>query len=61
RRAGGDLDVDSFVGSVESLSSLDLGIGTTLRFAPDRHQGSDRVWGTVLDASATYRVLDLTP
>jgi hypothetical protein len=28
-------------------------------FGPSKHQVSDYVWGTVLDASAQYRTFDL--
>ena len=60
RRAGPDLTLDSFVDSVESMDDYHLGIGPSVRFGADRHQGSDVVWGTVLDASARYRELDLS-
>lgn len=60
-RAGGDLTVDSFIAAVESMSNLDLEIGSEIHFRPDRHQGSSRVWGTVLDSSASYQILDLRP
>ncbi|MEM9594130.1 MAG: ABC transporter substrate-binding protein [Acidobacteriota bacterium] len=60
-RAGEDLSVDGFVAAVESMADLDLGIGADLRFGPDRHQATGRVWGTVLDGSGRYQVLDLIP
>ncbi len=58
-RAGPDLTVDGFVEAVESIVGLDLGIDSSIDFGPDRHQGSNHVWGTVLDASGTYQTLDL--
>ncbi len=58
-RAGPDLTVDGFIEAVESISGLDLGIGSPISFGPDRHQGSDQVWGTVLDGSGKYQMLDL--
>jgi hypothetical protein len=60
-RAGPGLTPESLVQAMESISHLDLGIGSVIRFSPSRHQGSDEVWGTVLDRSATYQVLDLNP
>ena len=59
RRAGADLTVEGFVDAVESISDLDLGIGARIRYGPDRRQGTSRVWGTVLDSSASYRELAL--
>lgn len=59
QRAGRDLTPDRFVEAMESLDALDLGIGETLRFGSDRHQGSDAVWGTELNASGEYRDLPL--
>ena len=59
RRAGEDLTVEGFVDAAESISDLDLGIGARISYSRDRHQGNHRVWGTVLDSSASYRVLPL--
>ena len=60
-RTGRDLTVDSFITAVESMAGVDLGIGSPIEFSSERHQGSSRVWGTVLDASAEYRMLELEP
>ena len=60
-QAGPGLTPESLVAAMESVSQLDLGIGTVLSFSPSRHQGSDEVWGTVLDRTATYQMLDLKP
>lgn len=59
-KAGAGLTVDSFVAAMESIDRLDLGVGSPIRFDRERRQGSDQVWGTVLDRSATYQMLDLT-
>ncbi|MCG8458889.1 MAG: ABC transporter substrate-binding protein, partial [Holophagales bacterium] len=59
-RAGTEPTQESFVQGAESLTELDLGIGTEIHFGPDRHQGSDRVWGTALDGAGNYRSLDLS-
>ncbi len=60
-RAGKALNVEVFVDAVESISDFDLGIGigSNISYSRDRHQGASRVWGTVLDSSASYRVLPL--
>jgi len=58
-RAGPNLTVDGFIAAAESITDLDLGIGSPISFGPDRHQGSNQVWGTALDESGTYQTLDL--
>ena len=40
------------VGDAESIRDLDLGIGPIINFGPSRHQGSHKVWGTVLEQIA---------
>ena len=60
-QAGPGLTPESLVPAMESISDLDLGIGSRIHFSSSRHQGSDEVWGTVLDRNATYQVLDLEP
>jgi ABC-type branched-subunit amino acid transport system substrate-binding protein len=59
RRAGPDLDTERVVDALEAMHDLDLGIGTTIRFGAGEHQGSHKVWGTELDASGHYQVVDL--
>jgi ABC-type branched-subunit amino acid transport system substrate-binding protein len=59
RRAGDDLTTDSLINSLEAIRDLDLGIGSTINFGLSEHQGSHKIWGTVLDESAHYQILDL--
>ena len=59
RRAGDDLTTDSLIDALESIHNLDLGVGAPLNFGPSEHQGSHKVWGTVLDKSGRYQVLEL--
>jgi serine/threonine protein kinase/ABC-type branched-subunit amino acid transport system substrate-binding protein len=59
RRAGPRLTTDSLVSALEGIRDLDLGIGEPIRFGPSRHQGSSKVWGTVLDEKGEHRNLDL--
>ncbi len=59
RRAGWQLDTERLIDALEHIDSLDPGLGTVLKFGPSRHQGSDRVWGTVLDRAARYQELKL--
>jgi len=59
RRAGRALTTDSLVKALEDVRGLDLGLGTSLSFGPMEHQASHKVWGTVLDRTGNYQMLDL--
>jgi branched-chain amino acid transport system substrate-binding protein len=59
RRAGRELDTEKLVAALESIKALDLGLGTTISFAADDHQGSRKVWGTLLQADGTWKSIDL--
>ena len=59
RRSGRTVSTENMVRALETIRGLDLGLGTTVGFGPADHQGSHRVWGTVLDASGTYQPIDL--
>jgi ABC-type branched-subunit amino acid transport system substrate-binding protein len=48
RLAGRKLTTDSVVDALESIHNLDLGIGTPIHFSPSEHQGSHKVWLTVI-------------
>ena len=57
--AGGNLTTDSLIATLESIHNLDLGIGAPISFGPSDHEGSKKVWGTVLDKQGQYQILDL--
>jgi branched-chain amino acid transport system substrate-binding protein len=59
RKAGADPTRESLVDALESIHGLDLGIGTPITFGLSEHQGSHKVWGTMLDDKANYQVFDL--
>ncbi len=48
RRAGRQLDRESFINAIESIQNLDLGIDNLLSFSPRDHQGLERVYFTHL-------------
>ena len=48
KRAGANLTTDGVVNALESIKDLELGIGTTISYGPENHQGSHKVWGTVV-------------
>lgn len=59
RRTGRDLTTARLVKALEDIHGLDLGLGTSLSFGSTEHQGSHKVWGTVLDRAGNYQALDL--
>jgi branched-chain amino acid transport system substrate-binding protein len=59
KRVGHDVDTEKLVDTFENLRNLDLGIGTTVTFGMNEHQGSHKVWGTQLDDKGKYEILDL--
>ncbi len=48
KRAGRDLDRETFIDAIESIQQLDLGIANPLSFSPLDHQGLERVYFTYL-------------
>jgi ABC-type branched-subunit amino acid transport system substrate-binding protein len=59
RRAGRDLDTEKLVDALEAIHGYDMGIGTTLNFGMSEHQGSHKVWGTVIDARGNFQSIDM--
>ncbi|MGO9830262.1 MAG: ABC transporter substrate-binding protein [Myxococcaceae bacterium] len=59
RRAGRSLTTERLVQALEDIHGLDLGLGAPVSFGPSEHQGSHKVWGTVLDRTGNYQSLDL--
>jgi ABC-type branched-subunit amino acid transport system substrate-binding protein len=58
-KAGPELTTEKLVEALESIRNLDFGLGTSISFGPSEHQGSHKVWATVLDASCQFKNLDL--
>lgn len=59
KRAGKELTTENLITAIENINNLDLGIGTQIHFGPSDHQGSHKVWGTVLNDKAEYEILNL--
>lgn len=59
KAAGRQLDTEKLVDALETISALDLGIGTTMHFGASNHQASSKVWGTMLNAQGKFEPLDL--
>jgi ABC-type branched-subunit amino acid transport system substrate-binding protein len=59
RRAGPDVDAERLVAALEEIRGLDVGIGTPITFGPHKHQGSRKVWGTILQPDGSWKQIDL--
>lgn len=59
RRAGRNVNRESLVDALESMKKVDVGIGVPITFGPSEHQGSHKVWGTMLQPDGTYKLIDL--
>jgi ABC-type branched-subunit amino acid transport system substrate-binding protein len=59
KRAGANLTADTLVDALESIHDLDIGTGAPITFGPSEHQGSHKVWGTVLDKQGRFQLLEL--
>jgi ABC-type branched-subunit amino acid transport system substrate-binding protein len=59
RRADRKLNTERLVDALEGIHELDLGLGTPLSFGLTEHQASHRVWGTQINDSGVYDVIEL--
>ena len=48
KRAGKNLTRESFIDAVEGISGLDIGAGNSISFSAGNHQGSQKIYPTVL-------------
>lgn len=48
KRAGKNLTRESFIDAVEGVTGLDIGAGNTISFSAGNHQGSQKVYPTVI-------------
>jgi branched-chain amino acid transport system substrate-binding protein len=53
------LDTERLVDTLESMRSIDLGLGSALSFGRAEHQASHKIWGTALDQAGTYQAIEL--
>jgi branched-chain amino acid transport system substrate-binding protein len=53
------LDTERLVDTLESMRSIDLGLGSALSFGRAQHQASHKIWGTALDETGTYQAIEL--
>jgi hypothetical protein len=58
RRTGPNPTRVAFRQALESLKNFDLGIGATLSFGPERHQGLDSVYFTRVDGERWVPIAD---
>jgi branched-chain amino acid transport system substrate-binding protein len=53
------LDTERLVETLESMRTVDLGLGAKLSFGRAEHQASHKIWGTTLDETGTYQAIEL--
>jgi hypothetical protein len=53
------LTTETLVGALESVRNLDFGLGTPISFSPSEHQGSHKIWASVLNPNLQFQNLDL--
>ena len=53
------LETERLVDTLESMQSIDLGLGSKLSFGRAEHQASHKIWGTSLDETGTYQAIEL--
>ncbi|HXW22963.1 MAG TPA: ABC transporter substrate-binding protein [Rhodomicrobium sp.] len=59
KRAGPQLDTEHVVDALEEMHDYDMGLGTAITFSRSEHQGSHRVWGTLLTEVGKYEPFEL--
>ena len=59
KRAGPQLDAEHVVDTLEAMRDYDMGLGTTITFSKSEHQGSHKVWGTLLTEAGKYEPFEL--
>jgi ABC-type branched-subunit amino acid transport system substrate-binding protein len=59
KRTGAQLTTEKLVNTLEQIENLDLGFGSKISFSLSEHQGSHKVWGTKLDETCRYKVVDM--
>lgn len=58
-RSGRHFNTERVIDALETVNGYDLGIGTKINFSLSDHQGSHRVWGTVIDSNNEYQSIKL--
>lgn len=58
KRAGRDLNRESFISAIESIRDYDLGIANALFFSPTDHQGLERVYFTRIEGGTFVLIED---
>jgi serine/threonine protein kinase/ABC-type branched-subunit amino acid transport system substrate-binding protein len=59
KHAGPHVTTEKLIDAFEGIHNLDIGTGGPITFGPSEHQGSHKVWGTMLDGNLNYQILDM--
>jgi ABC-type branched-subunit amino acid transport system substrate-binding protein len=58
-KAGPEVTTEKLVEALESIQNLDVSLGMPITYGPSEHQGSHKVWATILDANGQFQNLEL--
>jgi branched-chain amino acid transport system substrate-binding protein len=59
KSVGREINTEKLVDELERMHDFDLGLGASVTFSSNEHQGSHKVWGTQLDEAGHYQPIDL--
>jgi branched-chain amino acid transport system substrate-binding protein len=59
KRAGPQPDTEKLVDAFENLRDFDMGLGSSITFGRSEHQGSHKVWGTMLNEAGRFEPFEL--
>jgi branched-chain amino acid transport system substrate-binding protein len=57
KSSGKDLTRESFISAAEGIKNLDIGVGSKISFSAQNHQGSQKVYPTVIK-NGKYQIID---
>ena len=62
KRAGADVTREKFIEGIESIHSMDIGLGPALKlsYGPEDHKGFDKVYATVVEGGHPVLLDDWT-
>jgi ABC-type branched-subunit amino acid transport system substrate-binding protein len=58
-RTGPQIDSEKLVDTMENSHDVDIGLGFTMTFSKEEHQGSHKVWATQLSETGEYEIIKL--
>jgi branched-chain amino acid transport system substrate-binding protein len=59
KRAGPQFDTEKLVEAFENMRDFDMGLGSPITFGRSEHQGSHKIWGTMLNEAGRFEPFEL--